>query len=79
MMPKACRAAHFADDAQRVAERDGWKVIYLSSSETMNIEVHWRRIKWLNVQSVELKFRSRRKRGKWQVAPTNKEKEWNLR
>jgi hypothetical protein len=31
--------------------------------------------KWLNVQNVELKFRSLRSRGKWRVARISKENE----
>ncbi len=31
--------------------------------------------KWLNVQNVELTFRSLRSHGKWQVAQTSKENE----
>jgi len=52
-----------------------WKVIYLSSSETMDIEYLLEEIKWLNVQNVELTFQSRRRHGLWLAVQTNLERE----
>jgi hypothetical protein len=52
-----------------------WKVIYLSSSETMDIEYLLEEIKWLNVQNVELTFQSLRRHGLWLAVQTNLERE----
>ena len=56
--------------------RKQWKIIYLSSKETMERNL-MEECKWLNVQNVEPKLQSLRSHGKWQVAQTNKEKECN--
>ena len=48
-----------------------WKIIYLPSKETMDTE-YMEETKWLNVQNVAQKSRSRKKLGKWPDAQTNK-------
>jgi hypothetical protein len=49
---------------RRFSIRKQWKVFYLSSYETMAIEV-LEEIKWPNVQNVEPLFRHLRRHGKW--------------
>jgi hypothetical protein len=47
--------------------------------KTMDIEMDRRKIGWLNVQNVELKFRNRKRLGRWLGDRTNQARELNLK
>jgi hypothetical protein len=47
--------------------------------KTINIEINRRKLNCLNVQNVEPMYRNQRRRGKWRVALTSQEREWNLK